>query len=230
MDDQRETREIEHFYRDAIRQAKRWLYIESQYFTSRTIANEIAHRLEEADGPEIVVVNPASADGWLEPQIMDTTRSRLFEAVRKADRHDRFRLYHPLNEAGQPIYVHAKVVIVDNRVLRIGSSNLSNRSMGFDAECDVAIDAGPDEDGAAAGRIAEIRNDLLAEHLGCEASEIARIVERSGSLIEAISLLRKSGRTLRDYQIPDLNSVQEWLADNDILDPDGPDDDYARIV
>lgn len=230
MPDQPEVREIERFYRDAIRAAKRCIYIESQYFTSRKIAAEIACRLHEPDGPEIVLVNPVSADGWLEPQVMDTTRSRLFEAVRQADRYDRFRLYHPLNEAGEAIYVHSKVVIVDDRVLRVGSSNLSNRSMGFDAECDVAIDAGPQRNSDLADRIAAVRNDLLAEHLGCEPSDVAELIERTGSLIETISLLRKSGRTLRDYQIPDLNVVQEWLAKNDILDPGDADDEYARIV
>ncbi|MEM7689321.1 MAG: phospholipase D-like domain-containing protein [Pseudomonadota bacterium] len=227
MEERSATREIEQLYCDLVDLAEHEVYIESQYFTSRKVAAAIAKRLEELDGPEIVIVTPVSADGWLEPEVMDTTRARLFEALKAIDRHDRFRIYHPLNEAGESIYVHAKIVIVDDRVLRIGSSNVSNRSMGFDAECDIAIDAGDHE---TQKQITAIRNDLLAEHLGCEARDVADLLKQNGSLIDAIALLRKSGRTLRDYQVPDLNAVQNWLAENNILDPDRTDDDYAEIV
>jgi phosphatidylserine/phosphatidylglycerophosphate/cardiolipin synthase-like enzyme len=228
--DARALNEIEQLWCDLIDTAERWIYIESQYLTSRKLAARIAHRLREPDGPEVVIVNPVHADGWLEPQIMDTTRKRLFEALRACDEHDRFRLYHPLNEAGQDIYVHAKIAIIDDRVLRIGSSNLSNRSMGFDTECDVAIDAGSSPDARLSEAIAAVRYDLIAEHLACSPDEVEAAQARNGSLIEAISLLRKSGRTLRDYQVPELNEIQAWLADNDILDPQGPDEDYPAIA
>ena len=46
-----------------------------------------------------------------------------------------------MTDGGAPIYVHSKVLVVDDRLLRIGSSNINNRSMGFDSECDVAIEA-----------------------------------------------------------------------------------------
>ena len=38
-------------------------------------------------------------------------------------RHDRFRVYHPVTEGGTPIYVHAKILIIDDRVLRIGEAD-----------------------------------------------------------------------------------------------------------
>ena len=69
---------------------------------------------------------------------MSTTPLR--EALRRHDRNGRFRLYHPYTAGGTPIYVHAKVLIVDDRLLRIGSSNLNNRSMGLDTECDIAAE------------------------------------------------------------------------------------------
>jgi phosphatidylserine/phosphatidylglycerophosphate/cardiolipin synthase-like enzyme len=223
-------REIEQLYCDAIAQARQYIYIESQYFTARRIAAAIARRLQEPDGPECVIVTPVSADGWLEPQVMDSSRARLFEELKRIDNHGRLRLYHPLNEAGEAIYVHAKVLIVDDRLLRIGSSNISNRSLGFDTECDVTIDAGAPLDDDLSHRVASIRNDLLAEHLDCAVSDVSEKLSQTASLIDTISLFRKSGRTLRDYQTPDLNQVQEWLAQNDILDPGARDDDYARIV
>ena len=75
-------REIEALYLDLIARARRFIYAESQYFASRRIAEAIARRLDEADGPEIVLINPVAAQGWLEPIAMDTARARLFEALR----------------------------------------------------------------------------------------------------------------------------------------------------
>ena len=130
--------EIERLYIDLIATAQRFIYAESQYFASRCIAEAIARRLMETDGPEIVLINPLSAQGWLEPIAMDSARGRLCETLRRADPHRRFRVYHPVTASGQPIYVHAKILIVDDRVLRIGSSNMNNRSMRLDTECDVS--------------------------------------------------------------------------------------------
>ena len=75
---------------------------------------------------------------------MGVARQRLLAHLRRADVHDRFRIYTPVTAAGAPVYVHAKVLVIDDRLLRIGSSNLNNRSMGLDTECDLAIDAAPD--------------------------------------------------------------------------------------
>ncbi|MBB3936746.1 phospholipase D-like domain-containing protein [Aureimonas phyllosphaerae] len=213
--------EIEDLYVDQIRAARRIVYAESQYFASRRIAEAIAHRLEEPDGPEIVVINPVSAQGWLEPIAMDTARARLVEALRQLDRHGRFRMYHPVNEGGEAIYVHAKILVVDDRFLRVGSSNMNNRSMRLDTECDVTVDAALAPDGAA-GSIVDIRNDLLAEHLGRRPDQVSGALATSGSLIAAIEALRGPGRSLVPYETPELNEVEAWLADNKILDPEGP--------
>src|SRR3546814_5775307 len=54
--------------------AQKSLYIESQYFASRRIAEAMAVRLREPDGPEIVLINPKEANGWLESKTMDAAR------------------------------------------------------------------------------------------------------------------------------------------------------------
>src|SRR5690606_19852136 len=133
-------------------------------FASRRIAEAMAARLREPEGPEIVLVNPESADGFLEEVTMDTARARLLKLIAASDRHGRFRIYTPRTEAGEPIYVHAKVTVVDDRLLRVGSSNLNNRSMGFDTECDLIVEAVAGRPGAAAVReaIRRVRDDLLA--------------------------------------------------------------------
>ncbi|WP_019998432.1 phospholipase D-like domain-containing protein [Aureimonas ureilytica] len=217
-------REIETLYLEQIASARRTIYAESQYFASRRIAEAIAKRLEEEDGPEIVLINPLSAQGWLEPLAMDTARARLHEALRLHDPHRRFRIYHPFTEGGDPIYVHAKILIVDDRVLRVGSSNLNNRSMRLDTECDVTIDTSLPGNFDKGSTITMLRDDLLAEHLGVGRDVVTAQIERSGSLIGAIEALRGHGKTLRPYERPELSGIEEWLADNEVLDPEGPEE------
>ena len=230
MEDQRGVNEIENLSVDLIAAAERYIYVESQYFASAAIARAIVERLSEPDGPEIVIVNPESADGWLEAEIMNSSRARLYQAVKARDKYDRFRMFHPYNAAGTPIYVHAKILIVDDRYIRIGSSNFNNRSLGFDSECDAAIDASATEGKAVSGQIARVRNDLLAEHLGKEESDVRNSLAETGSLIATIEALANGGLRIQPYQTPDINAVEEWLADNDILDPKRADDVFAGII
>ena len=218
MPDCPEIREIEALFVQQIGAARHSIYAESQYFASRRIAEAIAARLAEPDCPEIVIVNPLKAQGWLEPVAMDTARARLIAALRQRDPHSRLRIYHPFTAHGVPIYVHAKVMIVDGSTLRIGSANMNNRSMGLDTECDVTIDAG--EEGGAA--IRAIRDGLIAEHLGMAVEQVAREIDARGSIIATIEALRGSGRSLRPYEIPALSDVEAWLADNEVLDPESP--------
>jgi phosphatidylserine/phosphatidylglycerophosphate/cardiolipin synthase-like enzyme len=228
MDDQEGVHEIENLCLDLIAAAKNFIYAESQYFASVRIATAIAERLSEEDGPEIVVINPQSAEGWLESEIMDSARARIHEALKGRDAHDRFRILHPFTAGGTPIYVHAKILIVDDQYLRVGSSNFNNRSLGFDSECDVALYASADK--KLAEQIACTRNDLLAEHLGVEVKAVAAAMEQTGSMIKTIEMLGKSGRRLRPYQTPDVDAVQAWLADNDIFDPKRADNEFAGII
>lgn len=237
MDDQHEVTEIEQLYLAQIARAKRWIYAESQYFASRRIAEAIARRLDEDDGPEIVIINPVSAQGWLEPIAMDSARARLIEALRQRDKHGRMRVYHPHTRDRVPIYVHAKVLIVDDAILRVGSSNMNNRSMRLDTECDVAIDCAGQGNDDCSEAIAAIRNDLLAEHLDTTPAKIAATLAKSGSLIAVVEGLRFAGRknakdrrrTLVPYETPNLSELEAWLADNEVLDPEGPDEMFEAL-
>ena len=224
LPDVEEVREIERLYLDLIGSAERFIYAESQYFASRKIGEAIGARLKEPDPPEIVLVNPITADGWLEPIAMDTARARLFEALRRVDQKGRFRLYHPQTARGVPIYVHAKIMVVDDHVLRIGSSNMNNRSLGLDTECDVTFDSRQSANKDDKHTIRAIRVGLIAEHLGREAEEVNARIDAEGSMIAAIEGLRGEGRSLVPYRIPDLSGVEKWLADNEVLDPENPDE------
>lgn len=218
--------EIEDLYLEIVSAAKQSVYIESQYFASRRIADAIAARLGEPNGPEIVVVNPDSADGWLEEKVMGSSRARLLRMMTDADKYDRFKLYTPVAEHGTPIYVHAKIVICDDRLLRVGSSNLSNRSMGLDTECDLSVEArfGDADDAELRKQILALRNDLLSEHLGLSVQSFEeRLTKAQGSLISAIESLRGEGRTLVPFEPPELNAAEDnLLGENDLLDPERP--------
>ena len=171
-DGEAEVREIETLYLDAIGRARRLIYLESQYFASHKIGEALALRLREGDGPEIVVINPQAASGWLEEEVMGSARSLIIRDLAAADAHDRFRIFYPVAAGGTPIYVHAKIMIVDDTFLKVGSSNLNNRSMGLDTECDIALEAPADRNGKIAARIRALRHDILAEHLGVRPDEV----------------------------------------------------------
>ncbi|TMA10561.1 MAG: hypothetical protein E6J89_10290, partial [Deltaproteobacteria bacterium] len=161
-----EIREIEALYRDAISAAQRFIYMENPYLTSAAVGEALANRLREADGPEIILVISRKSGGWLEETTMDVLRSRLLRRLRDADRFHRLRVYCPLIDGLETgcISVHSKVLVVDDKLVRVGSGNLNNRSMGLDTECDLAIEA----NGNVQIRhgIARFRNRLIAEHLG----------------------------------------------------------------
>jgi phosphatidylserine/phosphatidylglycerophosphate/cardiolipin synthase-like enzyme len=230
LDERPAVLEIERLYLDLIARAERFIYLENQYFASHLIARALAARLAEEEGPEVVVVNPREAKGWLEPLFMDTTRARLREALRRYDRHDRFRIYYPVTQNGVPIYVHAKIMIVDDLVLRVGSSNLNSRSMRLDTECDVVIAATLAPNASCGETIRAFRDGLLAEHLGIAPQAVGAKIDECRSLIAAIEGLRGHGKTLRPYETPDLSAVEAWLAEHDVLAPSDDDEPYEPLV
>lgn len=222
---QREVREVERLYLDALLSARRHVYIETQYLTSRAVAEALERRLSEPEGPEIVLVLHPNSDGWLEQHTMDVLRGRVLKRLRSVDRYGRLGLYYPRipGLGGICISMHAKVCIIDDELARVGSANLSNRSMGFDTECDLAVEAAGRPDVRAA--IAALRHRLLGEHLDVEPDAVARCQAEEGSLIGAIERLRHDGRSLEtfDRQIPP--EVDEWVPDEDFVDPARPYDD-----
>jgi phosphatidylserine/phosphatidylglycerophosphate/cardiolipin synthase-like enzyme len=221
-----EVREIEALFVDLIRAAKRFVYVETQYFASRVIGEAIAERLGEADGPEFVIINPKTAYGWLDETVMSPARYELMQALRERDKHGRFRIYGPVTEQGADIYVHAKLMFVDDLYLRAGSANMNNRSMGLDSECDVLIDGSSDPE--AQRKIARLRTDLLAEHLGAKAAEVDSCLRESGSLIGCIERLRGRGRTLVPLEPKEPNAIVKKLARSEAFDPEAPDELFER--
>lgn len=219
LGDRAEVREIEALYLAVIAGARRTLYLESQYLASRTLAEALAKRLREPDGPQVVLVLPRNAEGWLEQKAMDGARRKLLHLLWNADVHGRFAAYYPVTAGGAPIYVHAKVVVMDDVLLRIGSSNLNNRSLGFDTECDLFVEA--DHEGDHISRaVVEMRERLLSEHLGVSPDDVASAVRSEGSLVAAVERLRGPGRTLALFEPGTVADEDSPLAENELVDPE----------
>lgn len=217
-----EVREVERLFLDAVASARTTIYIENQYLTSHTFGKALQERLREEDGPEVVIVLPRRSSGWLEEQTMDALRHRLIGGLMESDPNGRLGLFFPLIREGEdvPVYVHAKVLIVDNRLVVIGSSNLSNRSMGLDTECDLGIEAGNAPHAQAS--IASFRNRLLAHHLGESPEDFSRSMEEQGSLIKTILGSRNPGRSLEPFSREELNEESILGVDVSLADPEQP--------
>jgi len=214
-------REVESLYADSIASARRSIYIENQYFTSRAIGDALCAALARPSGPEVVIVTPRECSGWMEEGTMGLLRQRLVRRLREADRHGRFGIFYPrLPGDAARLNVHSKLMVVDDQLLRIGSSNLSNRSMGFDTECDVQIEACGD-DGVARG-IARLRDRLLGEHLDVHPMRVARTVAETGSLLGTIGRLGRGERALAPLS-SDVSSFIDRLAPETLfVDPEEP--------
>lgn len=232
LDGRDEIREVEALNLVAIAAARQVIYLENQYLAARRIVEALADRLREHDGPEIVIVIPRRSSNRIERETMDGARHRLIQILWEADEYQRLGVFWPETDGGTPIYIHSKVMAVDDRILRIGSSNLNNRSMGFDSECDVAIEAGPDgpESDEVRHEILAVRNRLIAEHLGVSVGELERATLECRSVLRAVETIRRRGKKLRPFTEQTVAGEASPLAENDLMDPDHVPRSLARTV
>ena len=176
---------------------RRTIYIENQYFTNYKLTDALVARLAEPHGPEVVVVVPRgqsrlarAANGR-----RDSRRS-VPPAASHRIAHKRLRLVAPMASRARDVatFVHSKVMIADDDFVRIGSANWSHRSMGLDTECDLAVESKGDRKVQAGVR--QIRDRLLAEHLGLPVEEV-RTRARARRLARRASRCTPAARTTR---------------------------------
>ena len=191
------VREVEALWLDAIGAAERSIYIENQYLTSSAVEQALAARLRERRGPEVVAVLSRSSPGWLEKAEVGALRAGLLKRLFDADRHSRLGIFYPVIPGADEAFltVRAKVLVVDDVLVRVGSSNLNNRSLALDTECDLAVEAGDNHE--IKSGIARFRNTLLAEHLGTVPEAVAEAIAKQDSLLGAVHSLRGGERSLR---------------------------------
>jgi phosphatidylserine/phosphatidylglycerophosphate/cardiolipin synthase-like enzyme len=152
-------------YVRALRSAQSFVYIENQFLWSPEIVRLLSEKLRDPprDDFRIVILLPARANNG-----QDDTRGQLGVLAAADDGAGRLLAATIRARTGpreDPLYVHAKVGIVDDRWLTVGSANLNAHSLLNDTEANVVTD---DADLARA-----VRLRLWAEHLECEVEDIA---------------------------------------------------------
>lgn len=159
----RGERSIARAHLKAFAQAEEFIYVEDQYLWSSTVATAFAEALRSNPRLHIVAVLPHRPDlegmaEWMQRE----GRQEALRALREAGA-GRFAAYGIENHAGWPVYVHAKVTIVDDWYATIGSDNINRRSWSHDSELAALVvdDAGTDHSPYARA----LRLRLAAEHL-----------------------------------------------------------------
>ncbi len=202
-DEYTEVREVEQLYLDSIAAARNYVYIENQFFSVASVSDALAKRLAEKNGPEVILNLPVYVDSMPWQPSQNRIQPDLLKSLCKADIHGHLAIYYPhtADDYEQPNKLHAKIMITDERFLRIGSANLNNRSMAIDTECDLAIEATGDNS-RVQDVICDIRNRMLARHLDCTTDEIDQRIQKRSSLIQCIEALRSNSRSLRPLHTP----------------------------
>jgi phospholipase D1/2 len=197
-----DVREVEALLVDAISAAERLVYIETQYFSSRAIADALISRMREQARSrlQIVVILNDKPEALKEEVAIGLRQAKMLRRIASAARETGHALgvYGTLCEGEErerpSTYIHSKLLIVDDRFLTVGSANLTNRSMGVDTELNVSWEAhsGSVEDGPLMDGIRRLRVSLLAEHIGLAATGLAEASSDSvGDLAEPDGLVAR---------------------------------------
>ena len=188
-------RSIARAYSKAFARARSFIYIEDQYFWSTEVTDGIAKALTENLRLQVMVVLPRypDSDGPVSGPPSRLGQLRAITTLRQAAP-DRVGVFDLENEAGTPVYVHAKVCVVDDVWMTCGSDNFNRRSWTTDSELTCAIvDTGAEEEHRTP--IArELRLQLWAEHLGLDPDD-PRMLDTGG----ALALWRSSAAALDDW-------------------------------
>jgi len=118
-----ERREVERLFFDSIDTAERSLYIENQFFTSDLVAKRIVERMQARPELETLLIGPQNHESWVEARTMRNGRIRFMRTLADAGVGDRVCLVYPHVEnatTSTDTMMHSKVMIIDDRFLRIG--------------------------------------------------------------------------------------------------------------
>ncbi|MGL3198264.1 MULTISPECIES: phospholipase D family protein [Curtobacterium] len=178
-------RSVARAYGKAFRNARSLISIEDQYLWSREVASGIAEALERNRELRVVVLVPRypNSDGALGGP---PARLGQIDAIRELQRTapDRVGVFDLEHESGRPIYIHAKVCIVDDEWFTIGSDNFNRRSWTSDSELTCAVVGG--------STARDLRLELWAEHLATTPDD-PRLL---GTGADLLALWKASARAL----------------------------------
>ena len=214
--------EVRALYLESIAKAQRHIYIENQYLTAPDIGKALSDRMREVSGLEVVIVTPRRPGGWLEAKTMGAGQAMVMQRFDDPELRSRVRFCFPrVTEAGKEadVMVHAKLMVVDDRILRVGSSNLNRRSMGLDSECDLVIDATSEEERA---QVTGVLARLLAHHLDRSEAEITDRLRAGHGLTAIVDEGREGARAL--LPLEPATEYVDTMADvlNEVADREQP--------
>jgi phosphatidylserine/phosphatidylglycerophosphate/cardiolipin synthase-like enzyme len=170
-------RSIARGYQKAFRRARRLIYVEDQFLWSREVAKTFADALVASPQLHLIAVVPRYFDqaGAVTLPPNQIGREEAVKVLLEAAP-DRVAIYDVENPAGVPVYVHAKVCVVDDVWTSVGSDNFNRRSWSHDSEISCAVmdearDPREPADPAGLGDGARmfarnLRLELWREHLG----------------------------------------------------------------
>lgn len=211
-------RSIARAYSRAFSRARRLVYVEDQYFWSDVVADALAEALRRE--PELQVIGvvpryPEKDDRLGGPPMLHGQRA-AWELLREAGG-DRFALFDLENAEGTPVYVHAKVCVVDDAWMTIGSDNLNLRSWTHDSEITCAV-VDP------AGTLPRaLRTSLWGEHLGL-APDDPRMSDPGGAMDLWVERESAHGSRIRRHVPPAVSATtRRWARPvyAGLYDPDG---------
>jgi phosphatidylserine/phosphatidylglycerophosphate/cardiolipin synthase-like enzyme len=203
-------RSIARAYRKALGRARALVYVEDQYLWGTLVADELAAALRNAPELRMIIVVPRypDRDGRVSGR---AARAAQWHAIDRltAVGGRRVAVYDLENEAGRPVYVHAKAIVVDDVWAMVGSANLNRRSWTHDSEVACAVlDARRDpRDPADPGGLGDgarifprqLRLRLWREHLGQETAGDARMLDP----VEGFELWRVTAAELEAWHRSD---------------------------
>ncbi|MFL5816461.1 MAG: phospholipase D-like domain-containing protein [Conexibacter sp.] len=190
-------------YVRALRSAQELIYLENQFLWSTEIAEILAAKLEDppTDAFRLVLLLPARPNNGA-----DTTRGqlgRLVEAARTSRRLLAATISCRSGTQTHALYVHAKVGIVDDRWLTVGSANLNEHSLFNDTEMNVLT---CDEQLARRTRL-----ELWAEHLELSVEQVdgdpARVIDELWRPIAQEQLRLHRAEQPRTHRLMELPAV-----------------------
>lgn len=199
---------LHHAYLHAIRAARELIYLETQYLWSPEIVDALAELISQREPASfrVLLVLPARATSGKWDNDQHVQRLRKIDAGRGI--FEAYSLYSSGPTTGdsafryRPIYVHAKVAIIDDEWLTVGSANLNNRGLVTDSELNLVVRE------PAVAR--SLRIDLWSEHLGMPRDE----VEKTGAKAMIDSVWKEkaavNGRVSLGGEAPLASSVRRY--------------------
>lgn len=228
------VKEIRRLYTDAILSAQKLIYIENQYFSSFSVYRALSKRMRSAPSQlQIVIIIPKMDQTFLEKIYAGIAQKRILNSLKRRARRRGHCLgvYYPAATSpgakDVPVFIHSKLMLIDDRFLTVGSANTNNRSMGLDTELNVSWEGETDNghDGKFARALNKIRTELLSEHTGINSQKGKQMLSKTAGLVDYLETIAdKPLSRLRRHKMRRPFFISRWLRalklDRIIIDPE----------